>query len=110
MAELKLKNGLRLVGGIFVVTVIVVMVLSGGALVGHALMALTILTVGTPIYFIPSFAANRRGHPQLRLIFLLNLLLGWTVIGREISTYRSVDALERGIMRYGERVQKAKGK
>jgi hypothetical protein len=67
--------------------VIVVMALSVGsggngvAAVGAAIMGLTALTVGALVYFIPSFAANYRGHPSMGQIFLLNLLLGWTVIG-----------------------------
>jgi hypothetical protein len=73
MAESKLKNGFRLIGAIFVVTLIVVMILSGGQNGAVAFGALTGLAVGTLIYFIPSFAASYRGHPQLALIFLLNL-------------------------------------
>lgn len=32
-------------------------------------------------YFIPSFNASMRGHPQRTPITLLNLFLGWTVVG-----------------------------
>ena len=31
------------------------------------------------LYFIPSFVAHTRNHRQFNAIFLLNLLLGWTV-------------------------------
>jgi hypothetical protein len=32
------------------------------------------------LYFIPSFVAHTRNHRQFNAIFLLNLLLGWTVL------------------------------
>ena len=33
------------------------------------------------IYFIPLFVAIRRKHTKLKHIILLNILLGWTVLG-----------------------------
>jgi RsiW-degrading membrane proteinase PrsW (M82 family) len=33
------------------------------------------------VYFLPSFIAKLRRHKQTLAIFLLNLLLGWTIIG-----------------------------
>jgi hypothetical protein len=39
------------------------------------------LTVGSLIYFLPSIIALLRGHLSTFAIFLLNLLLGWTLIG-----------------------------
>jgi hypothetical protein len=39
------------------------------------------LTVGSLIYFLPSIIALCRGHLSTFAIFLLNLLLGWTLIG-----------------------------
>ncbi|BBT40995.1 superinfection immunity protein [Pseudomonas putida] len=33
------------------------------------------------IYFLPTFIAARRGHPNGTSIFLLDLFLGWTGIG-----------------------------
>ncbi|OOG53317.1 hypothetical protein B0E48_16680 [Rhodanobacter sp. C03] len=37
--------------------------------------------VGLGIYFIPSFVAYGREHPNETAIIVLNLFLGWTVIG-----------------------------
>lgn len=33
------------------------------------------------LYFSPSIVANSRKHPNLTSVFVLNLFLGWTVIG-----------------------------
>ncbi|QPD04933.1 MAG: hypothetical protein Nkreftii_002707 [Candidatus Nitrospira kreftii] len=36
---------------------------------------------GTCIYLLPAFIALWRGHPSCIPILIVNLLLGWTVIG-----------------------------
>jgi hypothetical protein len=36
-------------------------------------------------YFVPSIVANSRNHPNVLGIFLLNLLLGWSLIGWVIA-------------------------
>ena len=33
------------------------------------------------LYFIPSMVASERKHPQLLAIFMLNLFLGWSILG-----------------------------
>jgi Superinfection immunity protein len=33
------------------------------------------------LYFLPSMTAEGRGHHQLLAILVLNLLLGWTMVG-----------------------------
>lgn len=40
---------------------------------------LIILTIA--LYFIPTFVAYRRQHSKISAIFVLNLLLGWAVLG-----------------------------
>lgn len=37
--------------------------------------------VGLLLYFVPSFIAFKRGHPNRNAIFVLNLLLGGTGLG-----------------------------
>lgn len=39
------------------------------------------LLVGFIAYFLPSIVAEFRGHPQRHAICVLNLFLGWTVLG-----------------------------
>ena len=39
------------------------------------------LIVATVIYFLPTIVALARGHLSTLAIFLLNLLLGWTLLG-----------------------------
>ncbi len=40
-----------------------------------------IVFVGALIYFLPWFVALSRGHKNTTAIFVLNVLLGWTLIG-----------------------------
>ena len=42
---------------------------------------MAMLTIVVVIYFLPSLLALGRGHLSALAIFLLNLFLGWTVIG-----------------------------
>ena len=42
-------------------------------------LALIVLTAA--LYFLPSFIAFLRGHKNKFAIFLLNLFLGWTLLG-----------------------------
>lgn len=37
--------------------------------------------LGSVIYFGPSWVASRRRLPQGGMIFILNMFLGWTVVG-----------------------------
>lgn len=43
------------------------------------------LAVGIFIYFFPSFVAYYRGKKNTTAIFILNLFLGWTIIGWVIA-------------------------
>lgn len=45
-------------------------------------------------YFLPSFVAVLRGHHNSGAIVLLNLLLGWTVLGWIISLVWSATAIQ----------------
>ena len=40
-----------------------------------------LMLVSLACYFIPSFVANSKQHPFMAGIFLLNLCLGWTIVG-----------------------------
>lgn len=40
-----------------------------------------LLAIAFIAYFLPTFIASRRDHPNGTSIFLLNLFLGWTFIG-----------------------------
>jgi len=39
------------------------------------------IVVIPPLYFVPSIMAANKSHPHGTAIFLVNLLLGWTVVG-----------------------------
>lgn len=40
-----------------------------------------LLAISLALYFLPTLVASARGHSQTVAIFVLNLLLGWTIIG-----------------------------
>jgi hypothetical protein len=46
-----------------------------------AVLGLLMFLCAWAIYFVPSFVAYRRGHPQTNAIILTNFLLGWTFLG-----------------------------
>lgn len=46
------------------------------------------------IYFAPTFVAAKRGHPNGTSIFLLNLLLGWSLIGWVVALVWSASAFQ----------------
>lgn len=45
------------------------------------ILGFVFLVVGVFFYFVPTYYAKRRGHPSHSAIFILNLFLGWTLIG-----------------------------
>lgn len=44
----------------------------------------------TIIYFLPTIIACERGHKNALAIFVLNILLGWSIIGWAIALIWSV--------------------
>ena len=49
--------------------------------IGIALFSLGGVVLSVVAYFIPSMVAGLRSHPRPGLVFLVNLFLGWTVVG-----------------------------
>jgi hypothetical protein len=47
----------------------------------EALVLLGALAVVLGLYFLPSFVAGHRRHPSGGAVIILNLLLGWTLLG-----------------------------
>jgi hypothetical protein len=47
----------------------------------EAFGALIILAICLAIYFFPTAVAGSRGHRNTLAIFILNLLLGWLILG-----------------------------
>jgi hypothetical protein len=70
-----------------------------------------IVVVGAVLYFVPTYIAVARRHHWIPRIFLVNLLLGWTIIGWVLALHmactsrtktnaywRPTDATEAGIV------------
>ena len=45
------------------------------------IFGLVLLVVGASIYFLPAMIAVARRHPSLVPVVMLNVLLGWTILG-----------------------------
>ncbi len=59
--------------------------------------------LGLAAYFIPTIIAGIRQHPSRRGIFVLNLLLGWTIIFWIVALIQSLGEISRRV-RIVERV------
>jgi Superinfection immunity protein len=61
----------------------VVLVIAGGMIVVGLIAGEPIIIIPSIIllYFVPTFVAHRRGHRNAGAIAVLNILLGWTLIG-----------------------------
>jgi hypothetical protein len=47
----------------------------------NAILVIVFIVLGLLLYFAPSIVAKERKHPNATAIFVLNLFLGWSVIG-----------------------------
>jgi hypothetical protein len=66
---------------------------SAGSAAGGGLLFLILLLLF--LYFIPAFVAGARGHQNATAIFVLNLFLGWSVLGWVIALVWAFTAVER---------------
>ncbi|MFJ4251363.1 superinfection immunity protein [Pseudomonas sp. NPDC089741] len=57
-------------------------------------MAIVFLFLMIATYFLPSFNAFSRKHPERWPIFMLDLFLGWTIIGWVVSLVWSVSSTQ----------------
>ena len=57
-------------------------------------IAFAVMAVAIAIYFLPAIVATQRKHPNHVAIFLLNLLLGWTVFGWIVALVWSATAID----------------
>ena len=48
-------------------------------------LAIVFILIGIGVYFLPSFVAGNKKKKNTTAIFILNLFLGWTLIGWVIS-------------------------
>jgi len=62
---------------------------------GNMMVGLVFLIVLIVAYFLPTWIASYRDHPNRTSIYLLNLLLGWTFLGWVACLIWSALAIER---------------
>lgn len=58
-------------------------------------VALVILVLACAFYLFPTFVAACRGHHNTMAIFVLNLLLGWTLLGWVVALVWACTASRR---------------
>lgn len=56
------------------------------------LVLLALIAGGFVAYFLPAFIARFRGHPSINSITIVNLFLGWSLIGWVIALAWSFSA------------------
>ena len=59
------------------------------------LFRLVFSVIGLAFYFIPSIVAYQRKHPNLKAILVLNVLLGWSVIGWVVALVWSLTKTDK---------------
>lgn len=58
--------------------------------------AIMLVIICFVFYFAPTFNALSRKHPNKSQVFLMNLFLGWTLIGWVVALVWSASAMKRG--------------
>lgn len=58
---------------------------------------LAAVLVGVVLYFVPCYIALERQHHLRRVICVVNILLGWTVIGWVVALAMSLSGVKRRI-------------
>jgi Superinfection immunity protein len=62
---------------------------------GDLVGAVALIVLGLAAYFLPTIVAVRRGHRKQNPIFILNLFLGWTLIGWVVCLAWAVGPTQR---------------
>lgn len=57
---------------------------------------LVLIVVGVTLYFLPAVVASQREHHNAGAIFVLNLLLGWTLLGWVVAMVWAATAVRKG--------------
>jgi ABC-type branched-subunit amino acid transport system permease subunit len=58
---------------------------SSGTNLGSIVLGFILFLCILFFYFLPTYTANKRNHPQKQPISIINLFLGWTLIGWVIA-------------------------
>jgi hypothetical protein len=62
---------------------------------GAAIVGMLLIVAAIAIYFLPSIVASNRRHQNAEAIAVLNLLLGWTVLGWIVALVWAFTAVQR---------------
>jgi len=59
--------------------------------------SLMLFFIGAVLYFLPTINGKSRKHPNTDSIFLLNLFLGWTLMGWVVALVWSASAISKPV-------------
>lgn len=60
----------------------------------ESILVLVFFALAFVVYFLPSLVAWRRRHHQAMVVFVLNLFLGWTLLGWVIALAIAASAVK----------------
>ena len=60
----------------------------------EVILILIVVLLAVNFYLIPSYIAEFRRHPQTKTILVLNILLGWTIIGWGVALFASIEQID----------------
>jgi len=73
----------------------VLIIAQGAGAGGTAAAGGVFLLLLLALYFVPAMVAGARGHQNTAAIFMLNLFLGWTMLGWVIALVWAFTAVEK---------------
>lgn len=88
------KNHKTLIVAGAAVAAFVAMPLMGSGDFSAVLAALIVLPIAFVVYFLPSLVAYRRQHHQAMVVFVINIFLGWTLLGWVIALAIAASAVK----------------
>ncbi len=74
------------------------------------ILLIVLVIIGAFVYFVPWLVAWFRGHPQTLAIFVLNLLLGWSLVGWVAALVWAVMSFESQRTDYAPRYSQPESK
>lgn len=82
-------------GSVLAVGLIMRFLPDAAEIISGGLFALIVGFMIIPIYFIPMIVSIKRSHPQAGTISIINLFLGWTLLGWVISLAWAASSIEK---------------
>jgi len=73
----------------------------GGTQAGSAIGAMVLFLIGVVVYLLPAIVAKKREHPNTTSIVVLNIFLGWSVLGWIVALVWAFSAKKSVVIQEG---------